>query len=162
MNLRCHALLNSITALLLLILLSGCALYNQSYPAASIRVPAATPAEITDAARTAFTTAGYGATGQNADSITFVRRSTPMDEFLYGNWDESVSHERVVLLFHRINSTHYQLDLIPYSIRGEDSSQDVSRRLGTFHREYRRLLKVIQSSLSHSPSLPPPHPPGAD
>ena len=129
---------------------SGCALYNSEYPAASTVLPAATPEEVTDAARTAFTAAGFGWVGQNADSITFQRRSRPVDEVMYGNWNESPSQERVLVMFRPVGEKKYRVDILPFSVRGEDSSQDVSRRVGVFNREYRRLLKAMRESAERS------------
>jgi hypothetical protein len=122
-------------------------LYNSEYPAASIVVPAATREEVTDAARAAFTSAGFGWVSQNADSVTFQRRSRPVDEFLYGNWNESTSQERVIVMFRPEGEKRYRVDLLPFSIRGEDSSQDVSRRMGVFNREYRRLLQAMRQNV---------------
>jgi hypothetical protein len=128
----------------------GCALYDSEYPAASTVLPAATPEEVTDAARTAFTAAGFGWVGQNADSITFQRRSKPIDEVMYGNWNESTSQERVLVMFRPEGEKSYRVEILPFSVRGEDSSQDVSRRMGVFNGEYRRLLKAMRASALRS------------
>ena len=154
----------SLGALLFACGLSGCALYDSEYPAASAVLPASSREEVTDAARAVFTRAGFGWVGQNADSITFQRYSQPADEVLYGNWNETPSQERVVLMFRPAGPARFRVEVLPYSIRGEDSSQDVSRRLGIFNREYRRLLGAMRESLGRptapaSPAVPAAGPP---
>jgi len=141
--------------LLPLLLSTGCAYFHKGAPAATTIVKSDDSFALTAAIVEAFASHGYQHTRSYTDALVFDRPSSRTDEILYGNWNETISSERVTVRFTTTKPGTYRISCLPYTVRGE-GLDDVSRRVGLFAGEYRTLLREIRRNLAQPPNSPEP------
>ena len=129
-------------------LLTACSTFNAGSPIASTYAPAASASRALDVAVETFAGLGFKVASLEDDSVAMDRPASKTGQVLYGNWNESVSLERVVIKVTPGKADLYKIACFPYAVRNAGTGmEDVIRRVQFNSWEYSRALREIARRL---------------
>lgn len=130
----------------LLALLPACALLEPGSPSAAITVKARSAFDVKDVVERVLIDDGYQPILRTGDDITFERKASKTDRFLYGNWNESEITQRVRVTIDSRGNETYRVRCLPSVVRDphDISFEDTHRRLQPFSVHYSSLLREVR------------------
>ena len=138
----------AVCGLVLLGLLGACTTFKTGSPIAQSKVSAPSASDALDVAAEAFGGLGFKAFSRSGDTLTMDRPASKTGEVLYGNWNDSISLERVVIEITPAEGDLYKIACFPYAVRNAGTGmEDIQRRVQTHSREYSRAMVEITQRL---------------